>query len=177
MNRRHMLTALPAAALLLSGVALAQSENADAKHIADTSRVGSLALLTSRLAKQRASNAEVKQFANFEVAEQETAANVLTSIKNDDKPSGEVKPPSDAEAEAHLDAKGKAALEKLRKLSGAAFDKEYVKGQLEGHQALLKIQEDFLKKGGPREQINVAKLLRGMVKEHITLLTHLSKKV
>src|SRR3954468_13233311 len=58
-----------------------QPSPAEAKHMQDTKRVGAVALATSRLALQKAQNASVKQFAQFEVAEQETIAEVLKSMQ------------------------------------------------------------------------------------------------
>ena len=58
--------------------------------------------------------------------------------------------------------------------SGDAFDKEYVKGQLDGHRELLQIQESFLQaRPQSREAMNVAKLAAGRIREHIEMLEDL----
>jgi putative membrane protein len=46
----------------------------------------------------------------------------------------------------------------------------YVSAQIDGHQELLKIQETYLKSGSMREEVSVAKLARGQIKEHLALL-------
>ena len=81
-------------------------------------------------------------------------------METDDKAVGALKPPSDAEVEAMLDAEGKSTLEKLRAASGADFDKAYVAAQLDGHKKLLGIQEEYLKVGQNREHLSVTKLAR-----------------
>ena len=149
---------------------------AETQHLADTMRVGSLALAASRIAAQKASEAGVKQFANFEVAEQETIAEVLKSLQGANVTTGQGKAPN-AEIQGHLDDKGKAALKKLQDAkAGPEFDKEYVQGQIEGHKELLSIQERYIRSGKMREQVNIAKLARGQIKEHIELLQNLSSR-
>ena len=139
-------------------------------------KVGSLALVTSRIAVKRAQNAQVKEFAEMEVAEQETIAEVLKSMKQPKAETmGQAPKPTDAEAMAMLDAKGKQMAQKLESASGAAFDKEFLAGQLDGHQDLLKIQESYISGGKNREHVNVAKLARGHIKDHIKIIQHLQK--
>ena len=61
---------------------------------------------------------------------------------------------------------------------GAAFDKDYVALQIQGHQELLKIQESYLQQSaGNREMTNVAKLARGQIKEHLALLQDIQKEL
>jgi putative membrane protein len=136
----------------------------------ETMKVGSLSLATSRIAQQKAQNAQVKQFAQFEVAEQETIAEVLKFLQGANVTTGQGAA-TNAEAQANLDDKGKATLKKLQDAkAGAEFDKEYVQAQTDGHHQLLKIQETYIKAGRVRENVNIAKLARGQIKEHITLL-------
>ncbi|MDQ0458105.1 DUF4142 domain-containing protein [Rhizobium paknamense] len=185
MHRRHIIQSLAVAgalpAFLAVRTASAQSpaslgEN-EKKHAEATKRIGSLSLLTSRLAEGQANDAMVKQFAKFEVAEQETIADILKSMESGGKVEGALKPPSDSEAEAMLDPEGKPALEKLRGMKGADFDKAYVKAQLEGHRKLLAAQEDYLKVGDNREHLSVTKLARGMIREHIDHLEMLQSRL
>jgi putative membrane protein len=182
--QRRMLLLAGAATLAAAHPALAQSRGpapgaadqpgpAETKHQQDTMRVGSLSLATSRLAVQKAQNASLKQFANFEVAEQETIAEVLKSMQGAAVTTGQGKA-TNAEAQDQMDAKGKEMLQKLQKASGVEFDAEYLKGQKEGHQELLKIQESYISSGRVREEVNVSKLARGQIKEHLTLLDTIS---
>ncbi|ACL55132.1 DUF4142 domain-containing protein [Methylobacterium nodulans] len=195
MDRRLALTALASAFAIPSfiGAAFAQNEpssaskstgntgarmgEAEAKHAADTLAAGSLALAASRIALKKAKDDDVKQFAQFEVAEQETIADVLKAMRDPSTPaSGQVKAPSEPEVTGQIDSRGKATLDKLEQAkAGPAFDAEYIKGQIEGHQSLLKIQEDYLATGKDRENLGAAKLARGMIKEHLALLSDIKK--
>jgi putative membrane protein len=154
-----------------------QAGPAEAQHMKDTMRVGSLSLETSRVALQKAQNASLKQFAQFEVAEQETIAEVLKSMQGANVTTGQGAAPN-AEAKGQLDEKGKQTLQKLQQAkSGPEFDKEYLQGQKEGHQELLKIQETYIRSGRQREAVNVSKLARGQIKEHLALLDNISTQV
>jgi putative membrane protein len=180
MNRRFMLKTTAALAILptmyaSSAVAQDAPVAAEEKHREETKKVGSLSLATSRLAVDRASDEMVKAFAKWEVAEQETIADVLKSMESEAKAEGALKPPSEAEVERAVDDEGKAAVSKLKSLSGAEFDKAYVTSQLDGHRKLLAIQEDYLMIGQNREHLGVAKLARGQIKEHIERLETLLK--
>ncbi len=149
------------------------------EHMTRTMAVGSLSLAASRLALDKAKSPMVKQFAEFETAEQETIADILKSkMMPDLKPSGSVKAPTDAELTGKLDAKGRSTLEKMHAMKGGAeFDRDYVKAQLEGHKELLAIQEDYLKVADDADETHIAKLARGMIKEHLVLLDDLQKKM
>ncbi len=161
-----------------SGNTAAMMGEAEARHAADTSTVGLMSLETSRIALKKAQHPKVKEFAQFEVAEQETIADVLKSMRDQSTPaSGQVKAPSAEVTQTNLDAKGKQMVEKLQKAEAAAFDREYVQGQIQGHEQLLQIQETYLKSGKDRENLNVTKLMRGQIKEHLALLQDLEKQL
>lgn len=100
----------------------------------------------------------VKQFANFEVAEPETIGEIL-------KPLAVGGPP--------IDPMQASLMKKLE--SGGNFDRDYVEAEIEGHNRLLKIQEAYISGGKDQAQINVAKLARGMIKEHLALLGAIEK--
>lgn len=127
-----------------------------------TGMAGAAALMMADLGLQKASNAKVKQFAQFEHDEQTTIADILKSMNPNMTP-----PKPDAQAQATID--------KLKGMSGADFDRTFIQGQTEGHQKLLAIQEEYLKAGKNREAMNVAKLARGQIKEHLVLLSDLQK--
>ena len=179
MDRRLLLSgAALSSVALLATKAFAQTEPvmgaAETTHAEQTGMVGSLSLLQSRQAVAKASDAKVKMFAEWEVAEQETIGDILKSMKTaPDMAEGALTPPTDEEALAMVDAAGKSKLEELGALSGADFDKAYVAANLEGHKKLLAIQEDYLTVGTNREHLSIAKLARGTVEEHIAHLEEL----
>ena len=143
------------------GQALGQAEQ---QWLHETMMVGSVALQTSEIALQKAQDEDVKQFAQFEADEQRTVAEVLRSML---EPAGTA-----TAAPPQPDQQHAAMIQKLQQAkAGDAFDKEYIQGQIQGHQELLQIQERFLQ-GRPqnREAMNAAKLARGHIKEHLVLL-------
>ena len=146
------------------------------RHIKDTMTVGSLSLMLSRIAQTKANHPRLKQFVEFEIAEQETVADVLKALQTNAAPTGSIKAPTDAELMQNLDEEGKAVVEKLRNLrAGTEFDRDYIHYEVEGHRKLLDIQEVYLKSPDNLDEINVAKLARGMIKEHLTLLADMDK--
>ena len=131
MNRRLLLASiatLPAGqafAQKMSPTAPAPSAMTDAqqKHIRDTTAYGSLSLLLSRMAKSKVAHPLLKQFVDFEIAEQETVGGILKAIQTNAAPSGATPSPSDADLMQNLDDAGKASVEKLRALkAGSEFD-------------------------------------------------------
>jgi len=182
--RRTVLVALAAAAAqssfaqTQSGPAPGGDAGPDEQYLRETSAVGSFSLAASRLAQEKAQTDDLKEFAQLEAAEQETLAYVLKSLR---KPliDGTVKPPSDAEVEQYLDRRGREKLEKMRAApAGTEFDREYLAAQATGHLELLRIQETYLNSGrNNRDFINVAKLARGMIKEHLQLLADIESEI
>lgn len=189
MHRRQILSSAAAlSAGLIATSAFAQTTSkttdpekmgeAETRHATMTMKVGALSLATSRIAEKKETGPMVAQFAMFEVAEQETIADVLNSMKRSASAAkGAMTKPTEAEVMEMLDADGKRMVEKLQGLSGTEFSKMYVTAQVEGHQKLLDIQEDYLKVGENRENLNVAKLARGQIKEHLKLLADIKSEM
>ena len=143
------------------------------KHMMETMAAGSMSLAASRVAVKKARDEDVQQFAEFEVAEQETTADVLNSMKDPSKASGKLNPPSDAEVRKNIPQEDQAMLQKMEQMDGKEFEAAYVKAQTDGHQKLLRIQEDYLASGKDLAHINIAKLARGQIKEHLQILADL----
>ncbi|MBV8747470.1 MAG: DUF4142 domain-containing protein [Xanthobacteraceae bacterium] len=164
--------ALATIAAFISIPALSQTrpgDSNDAESMKKTLATGSLALATSKLALQKANHPKVKEFAEFEVAEQETVADVLNSLKSG-QATGQIRSPSEAEVKQNLTPEGTQELQKLQAVSGAAFDEAYVQGQTKGHRLLLTTQEEYLQDGKNPSALSVAKLARAQIKEHLQLL-------
>jgi putative membrane protein len=103
------------------------------KHIRDTTAFGSLSLLLSRMAKSKVTHPLLKQFVDFEIAEQETVGGILKAIQTNAVPSGSTPSPSDADLMQNLDDTGKASVEKLRALkAGSEFERDYIRYEVEG---------------------------------------------
>jgi len=184
--RRTVLVTLAAAAATSS---FAQTQSGptpvgdagpDEQYIRQSMAVGSLSLAVSRIAEEKAQTDDLKEFAQLEVAEQETLADVLKSLQNPGLIDGTTKPPpSAAEVEQRLDQRGREELEKLRAAqAGTEFDRAYLEAQANGHLELLRIQEAYLNSGRNNLNfINVAKLARGMIREHLQLLADLESEI
>jgi putative membrane protein len=108
-----------AGTLLEPVAALAQTGSAALQ--AKVAMLGTVSLQTSQLALTKASDPKVKMFAKFEAAEQEIMGKILNDM-------GTTVPAPSPE--------GKALLTKLQSLSGSAFDKAFMQGQVETHQKL-----------------------------------------
>jgi putative membrane protein len=77
-----------------------------------------------------------------------------------------------------LDAKSREMIQKLEQASNAEFDKAYLAGQVEGHRDLLQVQERYLSSNPQNiNHVNVVKLARGQIKEHIALLNNIQNVV
>lgn len=169
MNRRSVVK-FAVAASLIPTAALAQSSQSapsgEAKHAAETLRAGALALESSRIALNKASDTGVKRFAEFEAAEQETVAMVVKAASKLDA------------AAAAPDKEGKAILESLNGIGGGkSFDVAYIKVQIDGHQRLLQIQDAYLASGRDVVHRSIAALARGHIQEHLSTLEMLQRQL
>ena len=144
----------------------------ESEHIRQTTAIGCLTLLVSRMATEKISIPKLREFALLEAAEQATMLDVLKSLQNPNQVKGTVAPLSDADLEPQLVPLGLQILNKMRAMeAGADFSREFFLVQSEAHQQLLRIQEDYLKLGREPASINVAKLADGLIREHLQLLS------
>jgi putative membrane protein len=76
-----------------------------------------------------------------------------------------------------MDASAREMVQKLQgQQAGAEFDRMYLEGQLQGHRSLLQVQERYLQSNPQnREHVNVARMARGQIREHIALLEDMQK--
>ncbi len=126
-----------------------------------------LSLISSKLAVEKATDKDVKEFAGFE----ETEAIAITSVL---KQLGTAVPAPDAKA--------KATMEKLEAASkGAEFDKAYIMAQYENHVFLRDHAEDYLKRaeGGKDSAAelqgqHLATLALATFKEHVAITKRIS---
>jgi putative membrane protein len=144
----------------------------ESDHIRQTTAIGCLSLLVSRMATEKINIPKLREFALLEAAEQETILDVLKSLQSPSQVKGTVRPLSDADLEAQLVPLGLQILNKMRGMeAGADFSREFFLVQSEAHQQLLRVQEDYLKLGREPASINVAKLADGLIREHLQLLS------
>lgn len=160
-TRRTALVAFAAAAaaapvLLNARLAFAQDAN---EYKAQTLAVGSVALQTSQIALEKGSDAMVKEFAQLEVAEQTTVAEILTGAGG---------------APAPLTPEQQAMIDDLNAMEpGPAFDRAYIEGQITGHQQLLEIQQTMSGVDDMSVEAITAKLAEQAITSHLVMLGHL----
>jgi putative membrane protein len=120
----------------------------------------------------------VKEFAQFERDEQTTIAEVLRSMQDPGATATGGTPRGGGTAPEISADKAKMMEQLQQEKAGAEFDRRYIQGQLQGHQELLQIQERYLQSNSQnREHVNVSKLARGHIKEHIARLQEIQKEV
>jgi len=157
-----------------------EQSQADRQYIQQALALSTVSLQQSNFALSKAQNPRVKQFAEFEVGEQNLLTEIMHSFADPNATASTTRGAQAAASTApELPAKDAQAMERLSKApAGAAFDKDYVALQIQGHQELLKLQEDYLKQGsGNRETTNVAKLARSQIQEHLTKLQDIQKEL
>jgi putative membrane protein len=178
MNRRIVL--LAAAAAVTAGPAFAQTKSAqtpsnsssgassplgqaEQTHADQTAMLGGASLQMADIAMQKARHPRVREFARFEHDEQTTVSAILKSMDPNLQPPTLPKDVADT-------------IDRLKKMDrGTAFDREFVSAQIEGHEKLRGIQEDYLKTGKDPATVDTTKLILGMIKEHLTLLSDLQR--
>jgi putative membrane protein len=160
-SRRNFLTkSLKGAVVIGAGVgfagslldpisALAQSGSQDLQ--SQVAMLGTASLQTSQLALTKASDPQVKMFAKFEAAEQETMGKILQDM-------GTAVPAPSPE--------GKALLTKLQSLSGSAFDKAFMQGQVETHKKLHQTVSALNASGNDPHVKHVTSLALTTITEH-----------
>jgi putative membrane protein len=156
-----------------------QQSQADRQYIQQALAMGTVSLQQSNFAHSKAQNPRVKQFAEFEIGEQNNLADIMHSFADPGATASTTAGAQSAAATApELPQSEAANMERLsRAQPGAAFDRDYVTLQIKGHEELLKIQENYIKSSGNREMTNIAKLASGQIKEHLTMLQDIQKEL
>lgn len=166
LDRRTALLGLATASAampLLVVSAHAQTEPASSiagadNYVQQTLLVGTVAMKTSEIAQQKATDPNVKKFAELEVAEQKAIASVLSAT-----PAGKQPPELPPDRQKMIDD-----LNSMQ--PGPDFDQAYLQGQIEGHNELLGIQQTM---SGEREasvEAVTARLAEQGVASHLAML-------
>ncbi|WP_426959457.1 DUF4142 domain-containing protein [Muricoccus radiodurans] len=116
------------------------------------------ALQTSQVALTRTSNPQVRQFAEFESAEQQA---IMTAMRTVGVPTP---------TQIVVDPVKAQALQTLPTLSGAEFDRMYLEGQLNGHQELLTIMSQIAASGATPGERAIAMVAEPSIQTHIALI-------
>src|ERR1700743_1516166 len=123
-----------------------------------------LSLATSQIAVNKATNKNAKEFAGFELGEAIAVTGVLKDL-------GTAVPP--------MNAKAKATLEKIKTTpAGPDFDKAYIQAQLENHEFLRDLAQNYLSTGkhpgmAENQGRHLATLSLAVFKEHVAITTRI----
>lgn len=157
-----------------------QSLQAQQSYIQQMLALGTVSLQQSNFAHGKARNPQVKRFADLEIAEQNLLTEIMHSFAEPSATASTSEGTRQAASTApELPQKDAQAMERLSRAEmGAAFDRDYVALQIQGHQEMLNLQEAYLRQvSGNREMTNIARLARNQIKEHLTLLQDIQKEV
>ena len=190
-NRRSFLKGVTAASLGLAGVALSPATNSFAQ---DSPTIGTdpganmmnprnakefamavisraeLSLVTSKLAVDRASKADAKEFAGFELTEAIAITTVLKEL-------GTPMPT--------MTVKAKATLEKITNASaGPEFDKAYIQAQYDNHVELRDLTQSYLGQPTPpksdmaeNQGRHLGTVALATFKEHVIITHRISEEL
>lgn len=120
----------------------------------------------SKLAAAKATNAEVKKFAQMMVSDHTKASSELKTLAEKKK----VVLPTD------LKSGDKSTLEDLKKLSGPEFDKEYVKAMVEAHETDVDLFEDNTDNSDADIKAFTTKTLPTL-KKHLEMIKNIQSKM
>jgi len=154
--------------ILVLGLAFACSSAKDsARFAADAAQGGMTEVELGRLAVQRGTDPSVKEFGQRMIADHTRANNELKAIaarKN-------IELPSD------LSSSQKSTIEKLSKLSGAEFDKEYMSNMVKDHEEDVEEFETQANKGTDPEIKAFAGKALPTLQSHLQVAREVAKKV
>jgi putative membrane protein len=174
--RRSLLVGLGTIIFLPPAVAQENASAIDSDLVRQTRAISALSLLASREGIARLTIPRIKAFANSETVEQETTWAVLRSLP-DGSPEDNSASPSNSELEQHLVPLAQQLLQNLRKTDGTGFAREYFLLEVNVHQELLRIQEDYLRVGTNKHYLSISRLLDVLVREHLIYLDDIKNNV
>lgn len=149
----------PAIAALRGGADMGPAEQ---RYAMDTGMIGALALQTSRVAQQRVSDQRLRDLAESEIMEQETLSRIL--MEHAQMAGRPMAQPAPDPRMAYMITE----LERAR--PGVQFDRTYLRGQIQGHEQLLRVQEEYIRAGRNTHLRHVAMLARGQIMDHLKQL-------
>jgi putative membrane protein len=167
------LIATVAAVALAGTAALAQQQEKKAPAEAATfakkvAAANTFEIQSSELAKERAQSTDVKSFADKMIADHTKAGQEFKAAVK----AANVSPPPAEQP----DAKQKAALSKLQKAQGPAFDRAYVDAQLKAHKEAVSLFRNYSKKGRTAELKSFAEKTLPTLEHHLSMVQQLNSQ-
>lgn len=126
---------------------------------------GTFAMQTSELALRSATMPGVRQFAQFEVEEQQAVLQAMR-ISGIEVP-----------ATVPMEASKLQMIEGLRAASGAEFDRMYVMGQVAGHEELQRVYATIANGGATAGERAIATLAVPSIRTHLGILAGLQQQM
>jgi putative membrane protein len=152
----------------------AEPQNIDKDFFQQSTAIGALSLLASRLALTQLTVPKLKRFADLEVAEQETVWSVVMSLTGSGSPADKTEIPTNEGLEGHLVPLGRSILMNIRQTQdGTNLARDYFLLEVNVHQQLLRLQEDYLGLAPAPRWLAVAKLMDNTTREHLALLNEI----
>ncbi|WP_145854838.1 DUF4142 domain-containing protein [Pedobacter suwonensis] len=139
-------------------------EEADAKFTTEAAVGGMAEVELGKMALEKSSNPQVKEFATMMVKDHGMANTELMAIakqKNITLPST-------------VDDEHKKKMEDLSKKTGTDFDKAYVSAMVEGHKSTLKLMEDESKDGKDADLKAFATKTAPIVQSHLQMINKIN---
>ncbi|MBE5319461.1 DUF4142 domain-containing protein [Pedobacter sp. MR2016-19] len=139
-------------------------EEADAKFTTQAAVGGMAEVELGKMALEKSSNPQVKEFATMMVKDHGMANTELMAIakqKNITLPST-------------VDDEHKKKMEDLSKKTGADFDKAYVSAMVDGHKSTLKLMEDESRDGKDADLKSFATKTAPIVQSHLVMINKIN---
>jgi putative membrane protein len=115
---------------------------------------GDFATMTSELALRKARSAAVRTFARLEINEQEATARAFGGRPG----------------MTGLTPRHRQMVDELAALDGSAFDAMYVRGQIMGHEELLRIHRNYARRGSDPMARGAATVAVPSIETHLAML-------
>jgi putative membrane protein len=127
------------------------------------------ALETSRIARSRAANALVRNFAELETEEQQAFAAARARAG--------LPAPNPQMMDAQKQQKKQQMVQQLSGQSGAGFDRMYIQGQIMGHQELQQLHAALAQSAPTREERMLGTVAVPAIRSHLAMLAGIQQQL
>jgi putative membrane protein len=172
-----ILAGLVIGAFALATEAQEKASEVEGDLVRQTRAISALSLLASRDGVSELHVPKLKDFANSEVVEQEANWAVFRSSTAGRAAGDTGTPPSNSELEQHLVPLAQQLLQNLRNTDGTGFARQYFLLELNVHQQLLRLQEDYLRLGTNMDYRSIVQRANVLVREHLLLLDDIKNDI
>ena len=146
--------------------ATGQLNDVDRQFVAAAASGGLAEVNAARLAEQQASKTKVKNFARHMITDHGKANQELASLASEEGVTAPTEP----------DARQKAAATKLKTLGGPAFDRAYVRGEIQSHKDTIALFQNEAKSGQDPKLKQFASQTLPTLKHHLQMAQKIGTK-